>query len=81
MGHRPSEPNGGFRESETLMLGQLDPVFPVRCSEPITSGSQAEFKRAGFVSLWIGTFASVEDAEASHYCTTSITGSIRLGAM
>jgi uncharacterized repeat protein (TIGR04138 family) len=27
-------------------------------------GSQAEFKRAGFVSVWIGTFESVEDAEA-----------------
>jgi uncharacterized repeat protein (TIGR04138 family) len=27
-------------------------------------GSQAEFKRAGFVSIWIGTFESVEDAEA-----------------
>jgi uncharacterized repeat protein (TIGR04138 family) len=27
------------------------------------TGSQAEFKRAGFVSLWVGTFPSVEDAE------------------
>jgi uncharacterized repeat protein (TIGR04138 family) len=27
------------------------------------TGSQAAFKRTGFVSLWVGTFASVENAE------------------
>jgi uncharacterized repeat protein (TIGR04138 family) len=46
------------------MLGQPDPIYPVRSSEATMSGSQAKFKRAGFVSLWVGTFASVEDAEA-----------------
>jgi uncharacterized repeat protein (TIGR04138 family) len=46
------------------MLGQPDPIFPVRCSEPTVSGSQAQFKRAGFVSLWAGTFGSIEEAEA-----------------
>jgi hypothetical protein len=36
----------------------------MRVLEDIMSGSQSEFKRIGFVSLWVGTFASVEDAEA-----------------
>lgn len=46
------------------MLGQPDPIVPVRGSEAVTSGSQWQFQRNGFVSLWVGTFASVEDAEA-----------------
>jgi uncharacterized repeat protein (TIGR04138 family) len=46
------------------MLGQPDPIVPVRSADALTSGSNAEFKRAGFVSIWVGTFASVEDAEA-----------------
>src|SRR5262249_38838774 len=47
------------------MLGQPDPIVPIRGSEAIPSGSQSAFKRVGFVSLWAGTFASVEDAEAN----------------
>ena len=46
------------------MLGQPDPILPVSCKEPVKIGSQAAFKRAGYVSVWIGTFESVEDAEA-----------------
>lgn len=46
------------------MLGYPAPIFPVRDSAAILSGGQAEFKRAGFVSLWVGTFPSVDDAEA-----------------
>jgi uncharacterized repeat protein (TIGR04138 family) len=46
------------------MLGQPDPIVPVRGSEVLLSGGQAAFKRPGFVSLWVGTFASVEEAEA-----------------
>jgi uncharacterized repeat protein (TIGR04138 family) len=43
------------------MLGQPDPIVPVRGPE---AGRQWEFKRVGFVSLWVGAFASVEAAEA-----------------
>jgi uncharacterized repeat protein (TIGR04138 family) len=46
------------------MLGQPDPVFPVRYSGTIATGSPGELERAGFVSLWVGRFASVEEAEA-----------------
>jgi uncharacterized repeat protein (TIGR04138 family) len=46
------------------MLGQPDPIVPVRCTVAITKGSPAELERTGFVSLWVGTFASIEDAEA-----------------
>ncbi len=45
------------------MLGQPDPITPVRGSQAILAGGQAKFKRVGFVSLWAGTFASVEAAE------------------
>jgi uncharacterized repeat protein (TIGR04138 family) len=45
------------------MLGQPEPVFPVRCSETTFRG-ETEFHRTGFVSLWVGTFRSVEEAEA-----------------
>src|SRR5262245_44485869 len=46
------------------MLGQPDPIRPVRSADPNPSGVQAEFRRPGFVSHWVGTFATVEAAEA-----------------
>jgi uncharacterized repeat protein (TIGR04138 family) len=46
------------------MLGPFDPIFPVKVKRAEEIGSrQAEFRRQGFVSIWVGTFASVEDAE------------------
>jgi hypothetical protein len=44
------------------MWGQPDPIVPVG-GPGATGGGQAEFRRAGFISLWAGTFASVEEAE------------------
>src|SRR5437899_10051307 len=45
------------------MLGQPDPIIvPVR-GKPIVGG-QTELARAGFVSVWIGAFSSLEEAEA-----------------
>jgi len=46
------------------MLGQPDPVIPVRNSGTMPAGSPGAFARTGFVSLWAGRFPSVEDAEA-----------------
>jgi Immunity protein 22 len=46
------------------MLGQPDPIVPVRCKGAFTKGSPGELERTGFVSLWVGTFASIEEAEA-----------------
>jgi uncharacterized repeat protein (TIGR04138 family) len=46
------------------MLGQPDPIVPVRCNGAFTKGSPGELERTGFVSLWVGSFASIEDAEA-----------------
>jgi uncharacterized repeat protein (TIGR04138 family) len=46
------------------MLGQPDPIVPVHCEGTFTKGSPGELERTGFVSLWVGTFASIEDAEA-----------------
>jgi hypothetical protein len=37
---------------------------PICCTKGIHSGVQAKFGRPGFVSLWAGTFTSVEEAEA-----------------
>jgi hypothetical protein len=45
------------------MFGQPDPIVPMRGSEGAIPGVQAEYGRGGFVSLWAGTFASVEEAE------------------
>jgi uncharacterized repeat protein (TIGR04138 family) len=44
------------------MLGQPDPFVPVRTSEK--TGGPAEYGRVGFVSVWVGTFPSIEEAEA-----------------
>jgi hypothetical protein len=46
------------------MLGQPDPIVPVRRAGALTKGSRGERERTGFVSLWVGTFGSIEDAEA-----------------
>jgi uncharacterized repeat protein (TIGR04138 family) len=46
------------------MLGQPDPIYPVRRPEASPSDNHSEFKRTSFVSLWVGTFPSVEAAEA-----------------
>jgi hypothetical protein len=45
------------------MLGQPCPIGPVPSREAIPGGP-AELGDPGFVSLWIGAFASVEGAEA-----------------
>jgi uncharacterized repeat protein (TIGR04138 family) len=45
------------------MLGQPDPIVPVPSSDPIKNEIQVGFNRLGIVSLWVGTFASVEDSE------------------
>src|SRR5215204_2246461 len=45
------------------MLGQPGPITPVHSSEP-APGTRAELGRAGFVSLWVGGFSSIEGAEA-----------------
>jgi uncharacterized repeat protein (TIGR04138 family) len=44
------------------MLGQPDPVFPIRTKDG--SAKKPEFSRPGFVSLWAATFPSIEEAEA-----------------
>lgn len=50
------------------MLGQPDPIVPVRDPDTVTLSSQGPSqwpcKRVNFVSFWAGAFASVEDAEA-----------------
>ena len=46
------------------MLGQPDPVVPKRSPDGSMSQSPAKFGRPGFVSLWVGGFPSVEEAEA-----------------
>lgn len=45
------------------MFGQPDPIVPMPGSQRPVPGTQAEFRRIGLVSLWAGTFSSVEEAE------------------
>jgi uncharacterized repeat protein (TIGR04138 family) len=45
------------------MFGQPEPIVPVHGPEAAQHGTPSACKRAGFVSIWVGTFASVEDAE------------------
>jgi hypothetical protein len=45
------------------MFGQPDYIFPVRSLRALPGGPE-ELQRTGFVSLWVGHFASVEEAEA-----------------
>ena len=45
-------------------MGPPDPVFPVKAKRAEEIGSRhADFRREGFVSVWVGTFTSVEEAE------------------
>jgi len=46
------------------MFGPPDPIVPVRGPARADGGSPSAFQRRGFVSLWAGSFASVEEAEA-----------------
>jgi uncharacterized repeat protein (TIGR04138 family) len=46
------------------ILGQPDPIYPVRYPKNNGPSSQVECGRPGFVSVWVGAFASVEEAEA-----------------
>jgi uncharacterized repeat protein (TIGR04138 family) len=59
--------NAWFQSAEvhgdSPMFGQPDPMVPMPGSPGVGPGTQAEFRRIGFVSLWTGTFASVEAAE------------------
>jgi hypothetical protein len=52
------------------MFGPPDPVEPIRDTRPSTDRSK--FERAGFVSLWAGTFDSVEDAELYFGCPEEV---------
>jgi hypothetical protein len=46
------------------MLGHPGPISLVRCKGTFTKDSLGELERPGFVSLWVGSFASIEEAEA-----------------
>jgi uncharacterized repeat protein (TIGR04138 family) len=45
------------------MLGQPEPIYPVR-GPKTPSREPSPLQRTGFVSVWVGTFGSVEEAEA-----------------
>src|SRR5947209_272142 len=47
------------------MFGSPEPVpFPVRGLAKDRENNCSEFRRDGFVSIWVGHFASIEEAEA-----------------
>jgi hypothetical protein len=45
------------------MLGQPDPVTPTRFTRAVKKDCPGVLERTGIVSVWVATFASIEEAE------------------